>query len=149
MDDLLFKIWLGFGLFFIISEFLLPGLVMVFIGMGALTVSLGMYLGYADHLYQQFVIFFLSSVIYLTTLRFIILRFVPTSTYKEDIDEDHDAIGTTVEVVEDIASGGLGRVKYSESTWNAKSDSTSTILKGDHVEIIGRDNITWIVKEKD
>ena len=61
MNDFAFSLWLGSGIFLMATEFLLPGLVMVFVGMGALTVALGMYFGYIDGNIQQFVTFFISS----------------------------------------------------------------------------------------
>lgn len=146
MNELFFKIWLGFGILCIVSEFFLPGLVMVFVGLGSLTVALGMQLGYIDSTFSQFSTFFLSSVIYLIPLRLIVLKFVPTSSRVEDVDEDRAAIGNEVEVIEDIAPGKVGRIKYSESSWKAKSESDIPILKGEKAIITGRDNITWIVK---
>lgn len=145
MDDLNFNLWLGFGLFCIVSELLLPGLVMVFLGLGSLTVALGIHLGYLDSLSHQFITFFVGSIVYLIPLRFLVLRFVPTNTRKENIDEDSQAMGTEVEVIEDILAGKLGRIKYSESTWQAKTEYGETILKGEKARITGRDNITWIV----
>jgi membrane protein implicated in regulation of membrane protease activity len=145
MNDLIFNLWLGFGIFCIVSEFLLPGLVMVFVGLGALTVVLGMHFGYLDSLSNQFIVFFISSLIYLFSLRFLVLHFVPTNTRKEKINEDEQVIGSEVEVIEDISAGKLGRIKYSESTWQAKA--VTTILKGEKATIIGRDNITWIVQK--
>ena len=147
MDNLNFNIWLGFGLFCIISEFLLPGLVMVFLGLGSLTVVLGMQFGYLDNFTHQLITFFVGSILYLVPLRFLILRFVPTNTKKVSIDEDQQAIGTEVEIVEDILDGKLGRIKYTESTWQAKTVDSITILKGEKAKIIGRDNITWIVQK--
>jgi len=90
MNDLAFSIWLGSGIFLMAIEFLVPGLVMVFVGLGALTVALGMQLGYIDEIPQQFTTFFISSIIYLLTLRFLVLRFVPSVTRKENIDEDEE-----------------------------------------------------------
>ena len=147
MDNLAFNLWLGFGLFCIVSEFLLPGLVMVFVGLGSLTVALGMHFGYIDSVTHQFILFFVSSLIYLITLRFLVLHFVPTNTRKVDIDEDHQAIGSVVEVIEDITAQNPGRIEYSESTWQAKVEEETTILKGEKAKIIGRDNITWIVQK--
>jgi len=128
-------------------EFLVPGLVMVFVGLGALTVALGMHLGYIDEIVQQFITFFISSIIYLLTLRFLVLRFVPSVTRKENIDEDEEVIGSIVELVADINSGEFGRVEHSGSTWQARAEGDQTILKGEQVKIIGRDNITWIVQK--
>jgi len=128
-------------------EFLIPGLVMVFVGLGALTVALGMHLGYIDEIVQQFITFFISSIIYLLTLRFLVLRFVPSVTRKENIDDDEEVMGSIVEIVADINSGEFGRVEHSGSTWQARAEGDQTILKGEQVKIIGRDNITWIVQK--
>ena len=147
MNSLAFSLWLSSGIFFTAIEFLVPGLVMVFVGLGALTVTLGMYLGYIDEIVQQFITFFISSIIYLLTLRFLVLRFVPSVTRKENIDEDEEVIGSIVELVADINSGDFGRVEHSGSSWQDLAEGDQTILKGEQVKIIGRDNITWIVQK--
>lgn len=147
MNPIGFNLWLVFGIFCIISEFLLPGLVMVFIGLGSLTVVLGMQLGYLDGIYSQFITFFLSSIIYLITLRFFILRFVPSDSRKEDIDEDRQDIGSVVKVIEDILVGEIGRIEYNQSSWQARIKGGRIILKGEQATIIGRENITWVVEK--
>ena len=147
MENLAFSLWLGSGIFLMAIEFLVPGLVMVFVGLGALTVVLGMYFGYIDGILQQFITFFVSSIIYLLTLRFLVLRFVPSESRKENIDEDEEVIGSIVGLVEDINSGAFGRVEHSGSSWQARAEGDQTILKGEQVKIIGRDNITWIVQK--
>jgi membrane protein implicated in regulation of membrane protease activity len=120
---------------------------MVFVGLGALTVALGMHLGHVDGVLEQFITFFISSIIYLLTLRFLVLRFVPSATRKENIDEDEEVMGSIVEIVADINSGEFGRIEHSGSTWQACAEGDQTILKGEQVKIIGRDNITWIVQK--
>ena len=147
MENLAFSLWLGSGIFLMAIEFLVPGLVMVFVGLGSLTVVFGMHFGYIDGILQQFITFFISSIIYLLTLRFLVLRFVPSVTRKENIDEDEEVIGSIVVLVADINSGEFGRVEHSGSTWQARAEGDQTILKGEQVKIIGRDNITWIVQK--
>ena len=147
MNNLAFSLWLGSGIFLMAIEFLVPGLVMVFVGLGSLTVVFGMYFGYIDGILQQFITFFISSIIYLFTLRFLVLRFVPSVTRKENIDEDEEVMGSIVEIVADINSGEFGRVEHSGSSWQARAEGDQTILKGEKVKIIGRDNITWIVQK--
>jgi len=147
MNDLAFSVWLGSGIFLMAIEFLVPGLVLVFVGLGALTVALGMQLGYIDEIPQQFITFFISSIIYLLTLRFLVLRFVPSVTRKANIDEDEEVMGSIVELVADINSGEFGRVEHSGSSWQARAEGDQTILKGEQVKIIGRENITWIVQK--
>ena len=147
MENLAFSLWLGSGIFLMAVEFLVPGLVLVFVGLGSLTVVFGMHFGYIDGILQQFITFFISSIIYLLTLRFLVLRFVPSVTRKENIDEDEEVMGSIVEIVADINSGELGRVEHSGSSWQARAEGDQTILKGEQVKIIGRDNITWIVQK--
>ena len=147
MENLAFSLWLGSGIFLMAVEFLVPGLVMVFVGLGSLTVVFGMHFGYIDGILQQFITFFISSIIYLFTLRFLVLRFVPSVTRKENIDEDEEVMGSIVEIIADINSGELGRVEHSGSSWQARAEGDQTILKGEQVKIIGRDNITWIVQK--
>jgi membrane protein implicated in regulation of membrane protease activity len=147
MNDLAFSIWLGSGIFLMAIEFLVPGLVMVFVGLGSLTVVFGMHFGYIDGILQQFTTFFISSIIYLLTLRFLVLRFVPSVTRKENIDEDEEVMGSIVEIVAEITSGEFGRVEHSGSSWQARAEGDQTILKGEQVKIIGRENITWIVQK--
>ena len=147
MNSLAFSLWLSSGIFLTAIEFLVPGLVMVFVGLGALTVALGMHLGYIDEIVQQFITFFISSIIYLLTLRFLVLRFFTSVTRKENIDEDEEVMGSIVELVADINSGEFGRVEHSGSSWQARAEGDQTILKGEQVKIIGRDNITWIVQK--
>ena len=147
MENLAFSLWLGSGIFLMAIEFLVPGLVMVFVGLGSLTVVFGIHFGYIDGILQQFITFFISSIIYLLTLRFLVLRFVPSVTRKENIDEDEEVMGSIVELVADINSGEFGRVEHSGSSWQARAEGDQTILKGEQVKIIGRDNITWIVQK--
>jgi len=147
MENLAFSLWLGSGIFLMAVEFLVPGLVMVFVGLGSLTVVFGMHFGYIDGILQQFITFFISSIIYLLTLRFLVLRFFTSVTRKENIDEDEEVMGSIVELVADINSGEFGRVEHSGSSWQARAEGDQTILKGEQVKIIGRDNITWIVQK--
>jgi len=147
MENLAFSLWLGSGIFLMAIEFLVPGLVMVFVGLGSLTVVFGMHFGYIDGILQQFITFFISSIIYLLTLRFLVLRFFTSVTRKENIDEDEEVMGSIVEIVADINSGEFGRVEHSGSSWQARAEGDQTILKGEQVKIIGRDNITWIVQK--
>lgn len=146
MNDIMFKIWLGLGIFFLIGEFILPGLVVMFLGMGCLTVVLAMHLNYINGMTEQLITFFISSTIYLLTLRFLIIRLVPTDTSKANVDEDLEVVGLVVVVTAKIPAGGIGRINHSDSTWKAKSNSEIDIEESTKVKIIGRDNITWIVE---
>lgn len=139
--------WLVFGSILMLLELLLPGLVVVFVGLGAITVSVALKLGYVDQLTSQITLWFISSLVYVFTLRMAVLRFYPTDVEKTVIDDDQEAIGVLCKVERAFGPGQSGRVYYSESTWGARlaSDDQCSVEKGDTVRIIGRDNITWIV----
>ena len=146
MNELMFKIWLWSGIILLVGEFILPGLVVMFLGMGSLTVALAMHLNYINGITEQLITFFVSSTIYLLTLRFLVIRLVPTDTNKANVDEDAEIIGLIVEVAQTIPAGGLGRINHSDSSWQAKSNSEVEITESSKVKIIGRENITWIVE---
>ena len=147
MDFTAFQVWLGIGIICVLAEFLLPGLVVIFLGLGALTSALAIHLEMADSLVTQLTIFFISSLIYIFTLRALIIQFFPTDSVKATIDEDELAIGQEAVVTEPILSGKVGRIDYSDSTWKARSCDQVEILEGDQVKIVGRENITWIVEK--
>lgn len=137
--------WLIFGAVLVISEAILPGLVSVFVGMGAITVAGLLYTHQIESFVVQLITFFSSSIFYIFTLRLIVVKLYPTDTRRQEIDEDAAVFGQRAEVVEAIVSGGVGRISHSGSTWPAKTKDDSSFIAGDEVTIVDRDNITWIV----
>lgn len=141
--------WLYFGLSLVVSEVILPGLVAIFVGLGALTVSLGLYLGHISDVTQQLLVFFVSSTVYIFSLRLLVMRFYPMDSDKKVIDDDEQSVGKIAVVVEQISGSETGRIQFDGTTWSAKSNSSETIKVGSEVEIMGRDNITWLVKSSE
>ena len=142
-----FWFWLIFGAVLMLSEFLLPGLIAVFVGMGALTVAAAIYLGHVDSIVQQILVWFVSSLIYVFTLRLLVVRFYPSDTVKQSFDEDIDLMGSIVEVTQPISAQETGRIKHGDSTWEAKSRKGETIQAGEKVKLLERTNITWTVEK--
>ena len=138
-------IWFYSGAVLMLLEFLLPGLVVVFVGLGAMTVALGLYYGWLSNPTEQLLVFFGSTLVYVFTLRIAIIRMYPSDTTKLDIDEDHATIGTVATVVEAINEYS-GRIMVGDSTWQARSAPGVYFSPGQQVEICGRDNITYSVK---
>ncbi len=140
--------WLILGAVLLLLEFLLPGLVVMFVGLGALTVALGMHLQIINTLFEQLGTWFASSLVYMFTLRVMLVRLYPSDTEKVSIDEIDAAIGAQVEVIERIPNGGHGRIQYNESTWQARMKNAhgKTARVGTFVKIVGRANITWLVE---
>ena len=145
MNDISY--WTIFGIVCFFLELLLPGFVLSFLGLGAVTVSVLVHYGYLSDITMQFSTFFILSIIYLFTLRVLILHYFPTDTIKANVNEDDEVIGQTAKVLEAINVGASGRIEHSDSSWSAKSHSSEPIKKGELVKIIGRDNITWLVEK--
>jgi membrane protein implicated in regulation of membrane protease activity len=146
MDASAFSIWLGLGAVFVLAEFLLPGLVSVFMGLGALTVALALHMGWIDNVPYQLITFFVSSLVYVFTIRVWVVRFFPQDTTYQNIDEDKGSLGSVVEVVETIPMKGEGRISHRETTWAACSNHAREITAGTKVEIVRRENITYWVE---
>lgn len=142
----MFEFWLGFGIILVIAEALLPGLVSIFVGLGALTVAALLHYHYIDSIPSQFIAWFVSSIVYIFSLRMLAMEYYPTDTLKQKIDDDLSVIGRLVDVVETIPSGGLGRIAHSDSTWKAISNDNQDIHAGEQVKVVSRDNITWLVE---
>ena len=141
------KAWLIAGLVLMFLEVLFPGLISVFIGLGAVTVAVLIHTGHISDVTEQLLVWFVSSIVYIFTLRAFFLRFFPQAHQKQLIDEDELIYGKIVSVVEDIPAEGVGRIAYSDSTWPAKSVDSKPLTKGSKVCIQGRENITYLVTE--
>ena len=64
-------------------------------------------------------------------------------------DEDLEAVGCVVEVVESVSSADQkGRVRFGGTTWPAVSKE-GTIPKGRKAKLVLRDNLVWTVEPYD
>jgi membrane protein implicated in regulation of membrane protease activity len=118
------EIWLVVGVIFILAEFTaVPGIGLLFIGLGALSASISMYYLPSLASYQ------VASVGLLSLAWFLVLWW-PLKVFvygkKGGARTDYfDMLGMQVEVVEkDLTSSGIGRVSWSGTTMNAKLDSS-------------------------
>jgi len=137
--------WIWFGVILMLAEFVLPGLVVVFVGLGAVTVAVLLYFGFIESLAAQFSIWFITSMVYTLSLRVLVVHFLPTDTSKKEIDEDVDMLGQTVTVAEPIGPGSPGRISHGDTTWPARAAEDESFAAGDSVIITARENITWVV----
>jgi len=62
-------IWFLIGLALVLSEFMLPGIILVFFGLGAWTTSITSWLGLTTDWTSQLLVFTISSILYLVLLR--------------------------------------------------------------------------------
>ncbi len=143
------QFWLALGLILILAEFILPGLVVMFIGLGALTVATALHLNLLTSIYHQLILFFLSSITYCFTLRILLLRFYPHEVEKANLEKALTSIGEEAIAHTDIAPNASGNVLYEQSIWKAKNCGELPIKTGDPVIITNQINISLEVKKKE
>jgi len=139
--------WLIFGIVLIILETVIPGMVVSFVGLSALTVALLLHLQVIEALHVQILLFFAVSIFYCFTLRLLVIRLYPSDTEKKDLDNELSNINKSVKVIEEIPVGGSGRIELEGCGWIAKTLQNEKIHVGEMVRIIKQENITFIVEK--
>jgi membrane protein implicated in regulation of membrane protease activity len=138
-------IWFLVGLILLISEFVMPGLIVAFFGVGAWVVAVICL--FADiSLNTQLLIFIVSSVLSLLLLRkWLKGIFMGHVVSKQDVKENlEEFVGQRAVVKDKIVPNGRGKVEFHGTDWQAEADEE--IAEGTAVKIIGKDNITLKVK---
>ena len=142
-------LWLLAGILLVVSELFLPGLVAVFLGLGAMLVALLRWLGLIDSLAYSFTAWFVSSLALLVVVRSTLQRFMPSETSFTPLEEDVDLFGAVAEVVETVSPDHKdGRISFQGTTWPATSDAAE-IRPGAKVTILYRENLGWRVQPCD
>ena len=138
--------WLIGGAILILLEFLIPGLIVIFLGLGALTTAGLIYFGLIRDAWIAVASFAAFSILMLVTLRKVILRFYPSLTEQVETDENALIVGRRAMAVSELSEHDFsGRVKYAGAGWPARSES-GEIPAGSEVEIVAQENINLIVK---
>lgn len=134
------SIWAIAGIILIGIEFLFPGLVAIFLGVGALVTALiiSMIPGLREDLATQILIWIGSSGFPLFVLRRSLKKIFSGIRYRGSVAE---LSGRSAEVTEPIKLGRPGRVRIDGTSWKAVSSGDSFVA-GDVVEIVRKDNIT-------
>ncbi|NLR94000.1 MULTISPECIES: NfeD family protein [Flammeovirga] len=131
-------IWFLIGLLLLLIEFIGPNLVFIFFGIGAWITSLASVI-YTPSTDFQIILFILSSIVLLITLR----GQLKTRFFKSKVKEEHflmeEFIGHQAKVIEDIKDKKPGQVEFKGTVWTAESDQH--IRKGQIVEIKGKASI--------
>lgn len=142
------QIWFIAGLVLVITEFTTPGVVLVFLGLGAWCASLTAYLGWTASVGSQMAVFAVSSLVLLIGLRrFFKSWFMGFTKANPDASRDlDDYIGRQVRVITPIAAGGDGKVEFKGAHWNAVSPAALAV--GDHAVITRMDGLTLTVEPR-
>lgn len=148
MQDLeISTLWFIGGVVLMLLEFVLPGGIVFFLGLGATLVSVLLYAGLIDGWLQAFTTWFIGSLALLFGLRGVVQKIVPAQVERGKTDEDLDAYNHIVEVCERIPARGEGRVNFRGSTWAARSYHGDQDLEaGTRVRIVFRENLVWMVE---
>lgn len=142
-------VWFIIALILMLLELAVPGVLLVFFGIGALVTSLLSWMGILQSTTAELLVFLFVSVVSLLLLRKKMQRTFRGKTKSvNDADLELDEfIGKTARVVEAInPSEQRGKVEFRGAHWEAQADVP--IEPGTAVEIISRKNLTLIVKPK-
>ena len=137
--------WFLCGLIFLLSEFIIPGFVIFFFGVGAWVVALLLWLNIDISFTNQLFIFLVSSILSLVFFRRYGKKFYQATVKTDESQKFDDIRGEKATVTADIIPNGVGgKVEFHGTQWTAEADMP--IQKGAVVEVIERDNLTLKVK---
>ena len=138
-------IWLLCGVIGLALELILPGLIVLFFGCGALLTGIATWIFPSLQIEGQLIVFVVSSVVLLLVFRKMLRnRFFNKSKDSDDELAD-EYIGKTAVALTDFANGH-GEVEFKGSKWEALS--ADEIRKGDTVVISSRESIKLTVEKK-
>lgn len=135
-------------------EIIVPGGISFCLGLSLILVGLSQELGWVSGFFDSLLLMSFLSILFTSMSVFVMKRFFSGEAIHDVYDEDQEAIGRVAEAVSDFVDS-QGLIFFGGSTWKAqissnddsKNQKASSIQKGDPVEILGRDNITWVVQK--
>ncbi len=136
-------IWFVVGLVLILMEFVIPGLVIVFFGLGGWVTAILVAIFPEMAFWVQMMIFTVFSVVMLVLLRRSLKKRFFSDQENAESEGVDDYIGKTATVEADIKNGD-GKVNFKGATWSAYADED--IPKGSKVTIIDKNSIKLKVK---
>ncbi|MCE9679919.1 NfeD family protein [Shewanella sp. AS1] len=139
-------IWLLLGIILMLAEIILPGGIVIFLGLACLVVASALALGIVHGLVQSMTLWFIASIVLLLSFRHITQRWVGGDSHVGNTDEELDIYHQTALVKVTIGPGQQqGRVEFKGSEWPALGDG-SLIEAGSNVRVICRENIALVVE---
>ncbi len=136
-------VWFLIGVGLLLLELIVPGLILVFFGIGA-WITAAVLLGFDLSLNMQLLIFSITSVGSLLLLRQSIRKRYMDVSIKGDADSDNGFIGSEAVSLTNIEPGKDGKVEFNGSQWAACANTT--IKPRMAVKIIGMKSIKLIVE---
>ncbi|NOQ95084.1 MAG: hypothetical protein GQ555_00525 [Desulfobacterales bacterium] len=142
-------IWFLLGLILAFMEFVVPGVILIFFGVGAWIVAVTTYFGLTASLESQLIVFAITSIALLVMMRkWIKGKFYGHVSDVQDLTRNLDEFtGKSVVVLKDVIPGKVeGVVEFKGTTWTAVSEER--IKKGEMGIINDIDGITLKIRKK-
>lgn len=140
------SIWLIVGIILMLSELIIPGGIVFFIGLSAVITAGAWFIGIVETWTYALVLFFILTMVLILVFRKVTQRLVGGDYTIANTDEDVDIYGKKVTVVSKIGPGkSEGRVAFQGTQWTAISDG-SEIEAGEEVTIVCHENISLLVE---
>ena len=138
-------IWFFVGLALALLEFVAPGLIILFFGIGAWVTALS-FIFFDPGLNTQIIIFMVSSLLSILLLR----KSLKKMFFKEDLNKEEaladEFIGQIVVVETEINKDKPGTVSFKGARWEAMSDQKLEV--GQRVQISAKESIKLHVEPK-
>ena len=137
-------VWLIAGFVMMLAEFMIPGFVIFFFGVGALCTAGALWISPLMPA-GQFIVFLASSLVFFFSAR----RFFPDiftgRTKPGSLSSDEEEFsGERAVVTEEITPDKPGKINFHGTIWSAESEKVCPA--GELVTIIRRVNLTYHVK---
>ena len=139
------RFFLILGIVLIAAELVLPGLVVVFLGAAAFIVAGAAAMGWINGWVAALTLWSVTSLVMVLGVRNMFTRLLPGHAVRQLTDEDVDAFGEEVDVVETVTTDGGGRIRFRGSTWAAQTVQEE-LPAGSRARVVARDNLVWIVE---
>lgn len=136
--------WLLFAVGLMVLEAIVPGLIIIFFGLGALIVSGLTYVGLLDSLTSQSMVWAISSLVLVFVLRRQVARFFPALEKNEETADD--LVNKVGVAISQINGNTEGRVRVGGTTWKAVSISGNTIVAETEIRVVSQDNLILYVE---
>lgn len=129
--------WLAGGLVLLVIELATPsGFFVMFFGLGALTVGVLAALGLAELAWAQWLVFTITSVVYL-----LLFRGRLRTSFEQPAAEVDSLVGETATPRERIAPGAIGRADLRGTLWHARNESPTAIEAGQRCRVTRVDGL--------
>ncbi len=134
-------LWFIVGVAMMLLEFVIPGLIVIFFGVGAWITALLMLI-LPLPIEAQLIIFLLGSVASLIFLRKYLKK---NNNNPEEVKSADDLVGLIGEITKEVTPNKAGSVFLSGTTWKVEADETLSL--GEKCVVIAKKGLVLTVKK--